>query len=84
MLLDAAHRALDEDGADVLVLGSTTMHQSHTFLAEHLSVPVLNPGLVAFKTCETLLDLGLAHSKRAFQEPERPADEIFSAAAVGA
>ncbi len=80
LLLDAAQRALDEDGAHVLVLGSTTMHQSHAFLAERLPVPVLNPGLVAFKTCEMLLDLGLAHSKRTFQEPERPADEVFSAA----
>lgn len=80
LLLDAAHRALDEDGADVLVLGSTTMHQSHAFLAERLPVPVLNPGLVAFKTCEMLLDLGVAHSKRTFQEPERPVDEVFSAA----
>ncbi|MDE8652007.1 aspartate/glutamate racemase family protein [Novosphingobium album (ex Liu et al. 2023)] len=79
LLLDAARRALDEDGADVLVLGSTTMHQSHAWLAERLAVPVLNPGLVGFKTCEMLLDLGLAHSKRAYRAPERTADGIFAA-----
>jgi allantoin racemase len=67
LLLDAAHHALHGNGADVIVLGSTTMRQSHAFLAERLSVPVLNPGLVAFKTCEMLLDLGLSHSKRSFQ-----------------
>jgi len=63
--------ALEEDGADVLVLGSTTMYQAHQFLGDRLSVPVLNPGLVAFKLCETLLDLGLSHSKLAYRPPER-------------
>jgi allantoin racemase len=63
--------ALEEDGADVLILGSTTMYQAHEFLAERLSVPVLNPGLIAFKLCETLLDLGLSHSKLAYRTPER-------------
>ncbi|MDY6963425.1 MAG: aspartate/glutamate racemase family protein, partial [Pseudomonadota bacterium] len=51
LLLNAANSALEEDGADVLVLGSTTMHQSHAFLADQFTVPVLNPGLVGFKTC---------------------------------
>lgn len=76
-LLEAARRAVESDGADVLVLGSTTMHQSHRFLQERLDVPVLNPGLVAFKTCEALLDLGLAHSKRAWPAPRGPSDGIF-------
>jgi allantoin racemase len=70
-------RALEEDGADVLVLGSTTMYQAHDYLAGRLGVPVLNPGLVAFKLCEMLLDLGLSHSKRAYRPPERVADPAF-------
>lgn len=69
--------ALEADGADVLVLGSTTMYQAHQFLAERLSVPVLNPGLVAFKLCETLLDLGLSHSKLAYRPPERLAPLVL-------
>jgi len=64
-----ARRAIDEDGADVLILGSTTMYQSHHYLAERLPVPVLNPGLVAYKACETLIDLGLSQSKVAFVTP---------------
>jgi allantoin racemase len=72
-LLEAeAWRALEEDGADVLVLGSTTMHQSHAYLAERLPVPVLNPGIIAYKACETLIDLGLSHSKRAYVPPRFP------------
>jgi allantoin racemase len=78
LLLEAAQAAIEEDGAEVLILGSTTMHQSHAFLASRLAVPVLNPGLVAFKTCEMLLDLDLAHSKRRYVSPERTADDIFA------
>jgi allantoin racemase len=80
LLMDAARRAIEEDGADVLVLGSTTMHQSHAYLAAHLPVPVLNPGLVAFKACETLIDLGLSHSRKGFAPPERIIDNVFEAA----
>ncbi|WP_044874030.1 aspartate/glutamate racemase family protein [Pseudomonas sp. LFM046] len=77
-LLEAARRAIDEDGADVIVLGSTTMHQSHAYLAANLPVPVLNPGVIAYKQCELLLDLGLAHSKTAFPGPETIKDTAFS------
>ena len=71
-------KAIDEDGADAIILGSTTMHQSHQYLTERLEVPVLNPGLVAFKQCEMLLDLGLSHSKRTYHAPEKPADGVLS------
>lgn len=69
--------AIEEDGADVIVLGSTTMHQSHAYLAERLPVPVINPGLVMYKQCEMLLQLGLSHSKKVYPPPEQPQDEIF-------
>ncbi len=80
LLLEAAQRAVEEDGADVLILGSTTMHQSHAFLESRLSVPVLNPGLVGLKTCEMMLDLRLTHSKRSYEAPECVADGIFAVA----
>lgn len=65
----AARKVIDEDGADVLILGSTSMHQSASWLAPGLEVPLLNPGLVAFKQCEMQLDLGLAHSNRRYAGP---------------
>ena len=71
-------KAIDEDGAEVLVLGSTTMHQSHSWLASRVEVPILNPGLVAFKQCEMLLDLGLSHSKKTWVGPERAADTLLN------
>ena len=68
-------KAIEEDGADVLMLGSTTMHQSHAYLQERLPVPVLNPGVIAYKLCEMYLGLGLSHSKKAFPDPENIQDD---------
>lgn len=74
-LEDQGNKAIAEDGADVIILGSTTMHQSYAYLKNKLPVPVLNPGLIAYKLCEMLLDLDLSHSKRAFPSPENVQDE---------
>ena len=72
-------KAINEDGADVIVLGSTTMHQSYDYLKKRLPVPVINPGLVMYKLCEVFLELGLSHSKQAFPSPQVLKDnEIFS------
>ena len=68
-------KAINEDGADVIIIGSTTMHQSHAYLADKLPVPVINPGLVAYKICEMFLDLGISHSKHAYSSPENIQDE---------
>ncbi len=76
-LEDASRRAIEEDGADVIVLGSTTMHQSHAYLAERLPVPVINPGQVAYKLCEAFLTLGLSHSKKAYPAPQAPNDAVY-------
>jgi len=46
---------------------------------ERLPVPVINPGLLMCKLCEVFLELGLAHSKKAFPSPQVLKDEeIFS------
>lgn len=79
-LLEASTKAIEEDGADVIVLGSTTMHQSAEYLAANLPVPVINPGLVCYKMCEMFLSLGLGHSKKAFPAPEVGRDEFIRAA----
>jgi len=70
-------RAIEEDGADVLILGSTTMHQSAGYLQPRLPVPLINPGLLAFKQCELLLGLGLSQSKRAWPAPKTPNDHVL-------
>ncbi|HZO76759.1 MAG TPA: aspartate/glutamate racemase family protein [Solirubrobacteraceae bacterium] len=58
-----------QDGADVICLGSTTMHQAHAYLAENLPVPVINPGPLTYKLAETMLSLGLSQSRQAYPQP---------------
>ncbi|QGZ66664.1 aspartate/glutamate racemase family protein [Paraburkholderia acidisoli] len=73
----AARRCIDEDGADTIVLGSTTMYQAHAHLASTLPCPVLNPGWCAFKALENWLDMGLVQSALAYARPERGNDAVF-------
>lgn len=77
-LEDAALQAIEEDGAAAVVLGSTTMYQSHQYLAERLPVPVVNPALAAYLQTELLLDLQLAHSKKTFPAPEILNDGVLA------
>ncbi len=65
----AAERAIAK-GADVIMLGSTTMHQAGTWLNENLPVPVVNPGPLTYKLVETALALGHSHSRTAHPRPE--------------
>jgi len=74
-----ARLAIEEDGADVIVLGSTTMHQSHAYLSERLPVPVINPGLVSYKLCELMLTLGLKPSRKAYPAPHNLNDDAYRA-----
>jgi allantoin racemase len=76
-LTDAAMSAIAEDGAEVIVLGSTTMHQAAEYMAEHLPCPVINPGPVAVAIAEAVVDLGLSHSKVTWPSPRVVQDETF-------
>ncbi|WP_216651108.1 aspartate/glutamate racemase family protein [Actinomadura litoris] len=78
VLLDTARAAIDEDDVHVLILGSTTMHQSHRYLAEHLPIPVINPGAAAHQLVQQLLRAGLTHSRRGHPSPARPNDEFLA------
>lgn len=79
-LLEAeARRAIEEDGADVILLGSTTMHQAHAHLAARLAVPVINPGPLTYKLAEAVLGLGLRHSRSAYPKPLVAKPEVYAA-----
>jgi allantoin racemase len=80
-LAECAWRCIREDGADVIILGSTTMHQAHAYLAECLPVPVINPGPLGLKFAETMVLLGLTHSEEAFRLAQDPKDQLFQTAA---
>jgi allantoin racemase len=70
-----SRRCIDEDGADVLVMGCMSMAfmSVERELSKRLGVPVVNPVLAALKTAETLLDLGLSHSRASWPSPPEKA-----------
>jgi allantoin racemase len=78
-LLAAARECIEHDGAEVLLLGSTTMHQAHAYLAERLPVPVINPGPLTYKLAEAALALRLRHSRKAFPAPLVPRLDLVDA-----
>lgn len=72
LLEAAARKAIEVDGAEVLILGSTTMHQSHAYLQQRLPVPVINPGPLSYKIAEAALALGHTHSRVGYPKPMHP------------
>jgi len=68
-----------EDGADVICMGSTTMHQSVPYLREQLPVPVINPGPLTYKLAELMLGLGLSQSRKAYPRPNVPKLDMLGA-----
>jgi allantoin racemase len=82
-LVEAGLRCVD-DGADVICLGSTTMHQAHAHLSENLPVPVINPGPLTYKLAEAVLSLGLTHSRQAYPKPHVFKPEMARAMMDGA
>jgi allantoin racemase len=70
-IVTTGRRCIDEDGADVLVMGCMSMAFMgvERELSQRLVAPVVSPVLAALKTAETLVDLGLAHARTAWPTP---------------
>ncbi|MGQ9551395.1 MAG: aspartate/glutamate racemase family protein [Candidatus Bathycorpusculaceae bacterium] len=68
-LKEEGKRAIEEDGAHVLVLGCGGLLNIYEILQQELKVPVIDPGLVALKIVEDLVKLKLSQSKKAFMKP---------------
>ena len=81
---DTCMRCIEEDGAEVICLGSTTMYQAADWLAENLPVPVINPGPLTYKLVESMLALRLTHSRAAFPRPISPRIPMLHAMLDGA
>ncbi len=75
-MLKAAQQCI-EDGADVICLGSTTMHKAAEFLQANLPIPVINPGPLSYKMVENLLALNLSPSKHAHPPPKEDKRALF-------
>jgi len=77
--MEAACLRLVDAGADVICLGSTTMHEAHAYLVDRLPVPVINPGPLSYKLVELLLAAGLSQSRRAYPRPLVPKEAMIHA-----
>ena len=65
----AGEKAILEDDADVIILPCTDIFGLKDLFMEKYGVPVLEPGPIATKMAETLFDLGLKQSKKAYPSP---------------
>jgi len=72
-----AEAAIADDGADTILVASTTMHKAAAAMAERLPAPVLDPGPIAISVAELLVRLRLSHSKVAYPAPGRIQDELL-------
>lgn len=79
LLLEAARKCVEDDGAQVLLLGSTTMHEAHGWLSERIDVPVINPGPLTYQMASVALDLDLVHSATTWPAPLVPKVEMIRA-----
>jgi allantoin racemase len=74
-LVDQSVQAIESDGAHVIVFGCTGMLGCALGVQQGLErrgysgVPVIDPVPAAIKMAEALIDLGLSHSKRTYQNP---------------
>ncbi len=68
---DMGRRLVQEDGADVLVLGCMSMAflDITDDLQVRLGIPVVNPVMAALKTAEMVVAMHLSHSKSAYPVP---------------
>lgn len=65
-LYKASLKAIEEDGAEVLVLGCTGMMGYAEELQRKLDIPVVDPSVAALKMAEVLITTNLKQSKLAY------------------
>jgi len=69
-ILEMSRKAVDEDGAEVIILACGGMAGYSSEIESKLNVKVIDPTAVALKMAEAMVDLGLVHSKIGlFSEP---------------
>jgi len=70
-IVQAARRCVEEDGADVLIMGCMSMAFLGITgeLSEKLGVPVINPVIASLKTAEMMLAHNLSHSRTGWPRP---------------
>lgn len=70
--LALARRMVEEDGAEVIIMGCAAMAGYSGEIERELQVPVLDPLVVTLKVTEALVDMGLTHSRVGLYAPPTP------------
>ncbi|WP_457754215.1 aspartate/glutamate racemase family protein [Thermococcus sp.] len=65
LLLEECKKA-EDNGAEVILLGCTGFAGFAKELEKHLDIPVIDPAGASVKMAETLISLGLTHSKKRY------------------
>jgi allantoin racemase len=79
-LVEVSRRVIEEDRADVLILGCGTLSFRSAELQRVIGVPVVNPLQAALRMAELLVGSGLSHSKRSYPVPPKLAQRSASTA----
>lgn len=64
LIIEAAKKAVEQDKADVIILGCGVMAEFSEAVEEAVGVPVVNPLGAGLKVAEALVSLGLKNSKK--------------------
>lgn len=75
-IVSVGRQAIDEDGAEVLVLGCAGLGDLAERAGRELGVPIVDPNMAAVKLCETLVDMKLTHSRAGLYRA-RPREEAL-------
>jgi allantoin racemase len=72
-IIRVSQKAIENDGADCLVLGCGSMGFLNVAeeISNYFKIPVINPPKIALKMAESLVSIGLMHSKKAFALPPK-------------
>jgi len=76
-IVEVGRSCVEQDGADVIILGSTTLHAAATWLEEELDVPIVNPGPASYAMAGLLLDTGLSHSTACYPRTPVPRLDLY-------
>jgi allantoin racemase len=64
-ILEVARKAVEKDGAEVIILGCAGMAGYAEKAARELNIVVIDPTVIAFKYAEAMVEAGIKQSKRA-------------------
>jgi allantoin racemase len=70
--LALARRMVEEDGAEVIIMGCAAMAGYSDDLERELAIPVLDPLKVTLKLAEAMVDMGITHSHVGLYAPPTP------------